>query len=232
MYILEGNIGAGKSTFLKLIEQHIPYISIGFEPLNNWHTEKSGQSLLQQFYEQPKRWAYTLETLALMSRVKEHMLEQKHTHDFRLVERSIYSGFYCFAKNSFQSGFLTDIEWSIYKEWFSFLTHNNCNVPDGFIYLKVDPEIAFERTKIRNRSAESSMTLSYLKDIDKLHSDFLLEKKGIDEKLKDVPVLVLDCNTDFEHNEKQFEQHCQKLSSFLQETKLNCSRANNTACRL
>lgn len=232
MYILEGNIGAGKSTFLKLIEQHIPYISIAFEPLNNWHTEGSGQSLLQHFYEEPKRWAYTLETLALMSRVKEHMLEQKQTHDFRLVERSIYSGFYCFAQNSYQSGFLNDIEWTIYKEWFSFLTCHNCNVPDGFIYLKVDPEIAFERTKIRNRSAESSLTLSYLKDIDKLHSDFLLEKKGIDEKLKNVPVLVLDCNTDFEHNPKQFEHHCQKLSAFLQETKLAGTCINNTECRL
>ncbi len=232
MYILEGNIGAGKSTFLKLIEQHIPYISIGLEPLNNWHTEENGQSLLQYFYEQPQRWAYTLETLALMSRVKEHIIEQKHEHEFRIVERSIYSGFYCFAQNSYQSGFLTDIEWSIYKEWFSFLTCTNCNVPDGFIYLKVDPEVAFERTKIRNRSAESSLTLSYLKNIDKLHSDFLLEKKGIDQKLKDVPVLVLDCNQDFEHNKKQFEQHCQKLNSFLQETKLNSSRTNTRVCQL
>jgi deoxyadenosine/deoxycytidine kinase len=219
MYIIEGNIGAGKSTFLKLINKQLPYVSIGLEPLNNWHTEESGKSLLRQFYEQPKRWAYTLETLALMSRVQEHMLEQKHTHELRIVERSIYSGFYCFAQNSYQSGFLTDIEWSVYKEWFHFLADNTCSIPQGFVYLKVDPEIALERIRMRNRSAESGITLSYLKDIDKLHSDFLLEKKNIDTKLKDVPVLVLDCNTDFEHNSKQLEQLLQNLGTFLLDNK-------------
>ena len=105
MYILEGNIGAGKSTFLKLIGDRMPNISVGLEPLNNWHSEKSGQSLLQQFYTDPKRWAFTLETVAMMSRVKEHMLEQHIPSSFRIVERSIYSGYYCFAQNSYDSGF-------------------------------------------------------------------------------------------------------------------------------
>lgn len=220
MYIVEGNIGAGKSTFLKLIGNQLPNISVGLEPLNNWHNENSGQSLLQQFYTNPQRWAFTLETLAMMSRVKEHILEQQHTSSLRIVERSIYSGYYCFAQNSYDSGFLTAIEWNIYKDWFNFLTKNNCDKPHGFIYLKVDPAVAFERTKKRNRSAESSLTLDYLKDIDKLHDSFLIEKKGIDEKLMNVPVLVLDCNDEFEENKEQFACHCRSLIAFLQDTAL------------
>ena len=218
MYVLEGNIGAGKSTFLKLIGTHLPQISVGLEPLNNWHSEDSGQSLLQHFYDNPKRWAFTLETLAMMSRVKEHILEQQHPINSRIVERSIYSGYYCFAQNSYKSGFLTDIEWNIYQDWFKFLTRNNCSAPHGFIYLKVDPVVAFERTKKRNRFAESSLSLDYLNDIDKLHNSFLLEKKGIADNLKDVPVLVLDCNTEFENDAAQFAQHCQKLTAFLHST--------------
>lgn len=218
MYILEGNIGAGKSTFLKLIGKQFPQISVGLEPLNNWHTESNGQSLLKQFYDNPKRWAFTLETLAMMSRVKEYLLDQQYSTPWRVVERSIYSGYYCFAKNSYLSGFLTDIEWNIYQDWFAFLTRNSCNAPQGFIYLKVDPIVAFERTKKRNRSAESGLSLDYLKDIDKLHDSFLIDKKSIDAKLSSVPVLVLDCNAEFEHDMAQFERHCMTLSSFLHNT--------------
>lgn len=218
MYILEGNIGAGKSTFLKMIAQHVPQVSVGLEPLNNWHTELSGQSLLKNFYENPHRWAYTLETLAMMSRIKEHQLEQQHPCNWRIVERSIYSGYYCFARNSYASGFLLDVEWNVYQDWFDFLTRNNCLPPQGFIYLKVDPEIAFERTKKRNRSAESSLTLDYLRHIDKLHDSFLINKIGIADSLKQVPVLVLDCNQEFELDKTQFEHHCKALGTFLQET--------------
>jgi deoxyadenosine/deoxycytidine kinase len=218
MYILEGNIGAGKSTFLKMIAQHEQEISVGLEPINNWHTESSGQSLLKNFYENPHRWAYTLETLAMMSRIKEHQLEQQHPSRWRVVERSIYSGYYCFARNSYASGFLLDIEWNIYQEWFDFLTRKNCLPPHGFIYLQVDPVIAFERTKKRNRSAESSLSLDYLKHIDKLHNAFLLNKIGIADTLKQIPVLVLNCNEDFESNASQFDNHRNALIKFLQET--------------
>ncbi len=218
MYILEGNIGAGKSTFLKLIGQHFPHISVCLEPIYNWHSENNGQSLLKQFYDNPKRWAFTLETLAMMSRVKEHLLEQQHKTISRIVERSIYSGYYCFAKNSYNSEFLTDIEWNIYQDWFAFLTHNNCKVPDGFIYLKVDPCVAIERIKKRNRSAEDGITLDYLSDINKLHDSFLIEKNGIDQALKDVPVLILDCNAEFEADKIQFAHHCHALSDFLHDS--------------
>lgn len=221
MYILEGNIGAGKSTFLKMIGHHFPHISAGLEPLNNWHSEKNGQSLLQKFYDDPKRWAFMLETVAMISRVKEHMLDQQHKNPWRVVERSVYSGYYCFAQNSYNSNFLTDLEWDAYKDWFTFLTKNNCQAPHGFIYLKVDPAIAFERTKKRNRSAESGLTLEYMQDIENLHNKFLIEKTDIQDSLKNVPVLVLDCNVEFETDATQFDNHCQALMTFLLETTKN-----------
>lgn len=218
MYILEGNIGAGKSTFLSLITRHLPHVSVGLEPLHNWHSESSGQSLLQNFYEDPVRWAYTLETLAMMSRIKEHQIEQTHPSPCRIVERSIYSGFHCFALNSYESGFLTPVEWSIYQEWFSCLTRHSCARPQGFIYLRIEPEIAFDRIKKRNRSAESSISLEYLTRINMLHDAFLLEKKGLDNALAQVPVLVLDSTIDFESNPVQLRNNCARLSHFLEHT--------------
>ena len=71
MYILEGNIGAGKSTFLRLLSEHMPAIGISLEPVHNWQKEVYGQSLLANFYQEPRRWAYTFETMTMICRIQD-----------------------------------------------------------------------------------------------------------------------------------------------------------------
>ena len=219
MYILEGNIGAGKSTFLKLIAQHMSDISIALEPLHNWQSAVYGQSLLTNFYQNPPRWAYTMETLAMMCRVQEHLKDQATSNSQLIVERSIYSGHYCFALNGYANGFMTELEWQMYTALFNFLIPNHCLPPQGFIYLKVDPTTAYERIKKRNRLAEKQITLKYLKQIDECHDQFLLHKQTMLPELKDIPVLVLDCNQEFEQNSSKFQEHCEQIRSFIMATK-------------
>src|SRR5579871_3924992 len=114
MYIIEGNIGAGKSTFLRLLSQYLPYIQPMHEPLHNWQSQVYGQSLLSNFYQDPIRWAYTLESLALICRVNDYLSKHNNT-TYVVAERSIYSGHYCFAHNSYANGYMTDIEWCVYN---------------------------------------------------------------------------------------------------------------------
>ena len=224
MYIVEGNIGAGKSTFLKLIEQHVPSISIALEPLHNWQQQVYGQSLLANFYQDPKRWAYTLETLAMICRVKEHIAEQNSVFSAsKIVERSIYSGHYCFTKNGYDNGFISEIEWQAYLTWFNFLIAGKCKPPHGFIYLKVDPLIAYERIKKRNRHAEKKITLHYLKQLDQRHEDFLIKKQDLLPGLSQVPVLVLDCNNEFESNTDQFKKHLYSVQQFIESPQIHVS---------
>jgi len=215
MYILEGNIGAGKSTFLKMLCKELSFISIGRETKNSWVTKVDGESLIANFYQTPKRWAYTLETLAMINRVAEHKTEQEKSYPFHIIERSIYSGYYCFAKNCYENGFLNEIEWNVYRQWYSFLTTDVCHIPQGFIYLRVDPDIAYERTKQRNRSEEKKITLGYLKQIHQHHESFLIDKISIHYEMVTTPVLVLDGNLDFEHNPEIFEKHCTAVEDFL-----------------
>ncbi len=215
MYIVEGNIGAGKSTFLTLIKQHLPHIDVTLEPLDNWQQKLTGQSLLANFYQEPKRWAYTFETLTMMSRVKDHVHEQSKADPRSVIERSIYSGHYCFARNSFETGFLTEAEWLVYCQWFNFLVPNTCKIPHGFIYLRVNPEVAYERVRKRNRYAEKKISLKYLKQIHQRHEDFLTHKKNILPELKNVPVLALDCNEEFETDLKKLKEHLEKVEQFL-----------------
>ncbi len=221
MYIVEGNIGAGKSTFLTLIGQQLPYISIALEPLHNWQKQVHGQSLLTNFYQDPQRWAYTLETFTMMCRVREHLHEQQSTKSNpvqpRLIERSIYSGHYCFGKNSYESGFMTDLEWKLYGEWFNFLILRKCLPPFGFIYLKVNPEIAYHRIKKRNRLSEKNLTLAYLRQINQRHEDFLINKINLLPELQNVPLLIIDCDEEFEKNPTQLEKHTENVKVFIEE---------------
>lgn len=68
---IEGNIGSGKSSILRIIRKHFPELRILEEPLEEW--EKVGDAnvnLLGLYYENPKRWGFTFQIYAFMSRLK------------------------------------------------------------------------------------------------------------------------------------------------------------------
>jgi deoxyadenosine/deoxycytidine kinase len=215
MYIIEGNIGAGKSTFLKLLQKQIPAVSIVLEPVQDWQKEIDGQSILANFYADPTRWAYSMELMTMIKRVEEHIKEQQHKDPLRFMERSIYSGHYCFAYNDYASGYLTELEWSIYLDWFNFLIPHTCITPKGFIYLRVSPDIAHNRIIKRSRNGESAISLEYINNIHTRHETFLIEKAHILPELASVPVLALDCNQDFESQPDLFSKHVDSLHEFI-----------------
>lgn len=219
MYILEGNIGVGKSTFLKKLKENLPELEVLTEPVNNWADQMFGQSLLENFYKETSRWAYTLENLAMIHRVKDHIEIQNRNNQNIVLERSIYSGHYCFAKNSFKNGHLNQIEWEVYEKWVNFL-HSNCQPPKGFIYLKADPEICFTRIKKRNRLSEKSLTLAYIRQIDEWHEKFLTRKEDLHKNLKNIPVLQINCDQDFENNPKILKAHLDKVEEFIKTTNM------------
>ena len=46
-------------------------------------------------------------------------------------------------------------------------------VPDGFIYLRAEPETCKQRMTLRARSEEGGVELTYLKELHDLHEDWL-----------------------------------------------------------
>lgn len=234
MFIIEGNIGAGKSTFLKLAGQALKNVTIDLEPVDCWQQQLFGQSLLGHFYTDPKRWAYTMETFTLMVRMADNIRRTTSLRDYQLtqvnnnsgvllnnllVERSIYSGRYCFASNSHQSGFMSDLEWGLYTQMFDFLTSKQHNplykIPTGFVYLKTSPEVAYQRTNQRKRIGESGIPVDYLSEISRKHDEFLLDKINLPAELQAVPVLVLDADTDFEINPAALQVMLDQLQNFI-----------------
>ncbi len=219
LIVLEGNIGAGKSTLLRLIKQNLP-VSIIAEPTDKWQQVAQDENLLDLFYKDTPRWAYTFQSYAFLTRVQsiiDHMAKA-HPQETFILERSVYCDRFCFAKNCYEAGFMTPLEWNIYKDWFAWLVESNhAPKPNGFIYLRVEPEIAFKRIQKRSRSEESAIPQAYLQALHDKHDDWLVYNKESCPSLKHVPVLTLDCNEEFEQDGQRQEQHLADIISFIEQ---------------
>jgi deoxyadenosine/deoxycytidine kinase len=217
LIVLEGNIGAGKSTLLKLIKAHLP-VSIIPEPTDKWQKTDHEDNLLDMFYKETARWAYTFQSYAFLTRVQSTMAHMKANPDSNLfiLERSVYCDRFCFAKNCYENGSMTQLEWNIYKDWFTWLVeYNQATRPDGFIYLRVDPEVSFQRAKKRNRSEETTLSKEYLQALHNKHEDWLIHQNEPCSSLKNIPVLTLDCNDEFENHEPRQTEHLAAIAQFM-----------------
>ncbi len=228
--IVEGNVGAGKSTFLKLIKQLLP-VDIIYEPHQQWQQVGGTENLLERFYNDTNRWAYTFQSYAFVTRVKElELAAKKASQNIQVLERSVFSDRYCFAQNCFELGSMNSLEWKLYQEWFGWLVENYTVKPHGFIYLRTDPAVCYRRMLKRNRSEESCVSLEYLHMLHDKHEDWLIHKKNISSYLNEIPVLILDCNKEFEADISQMDAHAERIGNFL--TTIQTSAQNqNLSCK-
>ncbi len=215
-FIVEGNIGAGKSTFLRLIQSRVD-AQVVYEPCAQWQNiAGSGENLLEKFYSDTKRWAYTFQTYAFVSRLVEQSKQMaSNTTGLQILERSVFSDRYCFASNAHAAGLMSPLEWTIYKEWFNWLVDQYVPRPTGFIYLQTNPNICFDRLKKRGRSEESIVALEYLEALHACHESWLIKKHNVAPYLQNVPVLVLDCNPEFEMDKAQLAAHGKAIAEFI-----------------
>lgn len=211
--IVEGNIGVGKSSFLKLLSDKID-CSVVSEP----HEKDIGKvgNLLEKFYEDTSRWAYTFQAYVFLARVLDQEINiAKSKKNILFFERSVFCDYHCFAKNCFEIGTMSKLEWDLYQEWFSWLVKKHVVLPEGFIYLRSNPEICFERMKIRNRKEESGVSLDYLKLLHKKHEDWLFHKKEVANCVANIPVLVLDRDKDWNKDLLEKDRLVNKVIDFF-----------------
>jgi deoxyadenosine/deoxycytidine kinase len=136
-------------------------------------------------------------------------------HEFLIFERSVFSDLHCFAKNCFELGTMTELEWDLYQEWYSWLVGHHVIIPAGFIYLQGTPEVCMGRLKMRNRQEEAGVPLSYLELMHQKHEDWLIHKKVLVESLADVPVLTLDRNTDWNAQASEKDRLIEQVSEYF-----------------
>lgn len=222
MVSIEGNVGVGKSTFLSFLQQHLDLDEL-FEPNELWQ-DVDGYNLLEQFFLNPTRWAYTCQSYILLTRIDQLLQEyQSLSGKACIIERSIYSGRYCFAQVAQELGLMDGLEWSLYcKLWDREKIRVPC-LPDGFVYLRTPASVCYDRIKRRGRFEEGPITLDYLQKIEQKYENWFMHKTGIDETIAAVPTLVLDFSKDLVQSVDMQQQYLQQIRDFLQNIQLKRS---------
>lgn len=202
--VVEGNIGSGKTTFLENFRDRDNTIDIIAEPVDKWRNCK-GHNLLEKMYSDPKRYSLLFQTYVQLTMLQQHTANMRSPKPFKIMERSLLSARYCFVENLYAEGKMEACEYEVISEWFNFIM--TCPQMDFkidlIVYLRTDPEVAYRRIMERERTEECKIPFQYIKDLHKLHEEWLYEKS----KFQPLPakVLVIDANDDLSELKSKYE---------------------------
>jgi deoxyadenosine/deoxycytidine kinase len=183
VFSVEGNIGSGKSTLVEYLKQqnglngyNVVYVQ---EPVDVWNTivDSSGKNIIELYYSNQKRYAFSFQMMAYITRLTQLKKIIKQSPDFSIIitERCLYTDYNIFAKMLYDSGLIEEIEYSIYCKWFNEFIDIDVS---GFIYVKTTPETCLKRINLRNRKGEE-ISYEYLLNCHNYHERWLENTKKL-----------------------------------------------------
>ena len=211
IFSIEGNIGSGKSTIVKHLQEMMQdersFVFVQ-EPVDTWESIKDDDdvSILANFYKSQKKFAFPFQMMAYISRLA---LLRKVIRDnpgkHIICERSVYTDRNVFAKMLREDGKITKINYSIYNMWFDeFLEDVKI---DNYIYIKASPFVCCTRINKRNRSGEEGIPVEYLQRCGMAHDEWLLQNNNN---------LVLDVNQNVEENPQILQRWMQEIKNYIE----------------
>ena len=147
--VIDGNIGSGKTTQLRMLGAEVQC-----EPIDEWP--------LKEFYEDKQRWAFLLQMSILKSFVKRSSFKG-------VWERSPESSKYVFWKMLRDQDIGTDDEDAVYR----FFYEQNAWKPDIHVYIRTEPEECFRRLKERQQTGDKNITLEYVKMVHEYYENYI-----------------------------------------------------------
>jgi deoxyadenosine/deoxycytidine kinase len=186
--VIEGNIGAGKTTLATWISEEFNARLILERFADN--------PFLPKFYDDPEKYSFPLELSFLASRYKQLKEE--------LVPQDLFRAFtvadYYFMKSLvFASSTLKGDEYNLYRQIF-YIIYGSLPRPDIFVYLHLSPDRLLQNIGKRGRNYEKSITREYLKNIQESYFTFF--RQNPENKF-----LVIDIeNIDFVANQSHYRK--------------------------
>lgn len=191
--VIEGNIGAGKTSLAKRISRDFNGKLI---------LEKFADNpFLPKFYKNPERYAFPLELTFLAERY--HQLNRE------LSNRDLFKSFtiadYYFMKSLiFAKSTLADDEYNLYRQLFDII-YETLPRPDLFVYLHLHPDNLLSNIKKRGRDYEQTINAGYLEKIQDGYFEFFRQQP-------DISFLVIDTNDiDFINNAEDYQELVQNI---------------------
>lgn len=186
--VIEGNIGAGKTTLsTKLAEEYNAKLIL---------EQYADNPFLPKFYSNPEKYSFPLEMSFLAERYEQLRNE--------LEDRDLFKSFaladYYFMKSLiFSQSTLTEDEYQLYRQIFNII-YKTLPKPDLYIYLHVNVENLISNIKKRGRDYEQSISADYLKNIQDSYFSYF-------KQLNDIKCVVIDTNNiDFVNSASDYEK--------------------------
>ena len=194
IYSIEGNIGSGKSTLVRIMKEYfknVDNVIFADEPVDDWMQIKDskGEDILTKFYNDQYKYGFPFQMMAYISRIAIlKKLVKENPNAIIFTERSVYTDKMVFAQMLHDQGKIGEVEFAIYNQWFdNFLDEIDVV---GNIYIKTDPSKCFERIIKRNRPGET-IPLEYLELCHQYHDNWLNNQTNSN-------TILFDGNTDLE----------------------------------
>lgn len=183
---VEGNIGAGKTSFATMVSQDFNAKLILERFKDN--------PFLPKFYEDQPRYAFSLEMSFLADRYQQladDIAQYDLFTDFVISDYDVFKSL-IFAKITLQED-----EYSLYHKLFNIM-YKELVKPDLYIYLYQNTERLLANIKKRGRDYEQNIQQDYLANINQSYLSFIKSQPGLNVRIIDISEL------DFVNNRKDY----------------------------
>ena len=185
--VIEGNIGAGKTTLATRIAEEFNARLILERFADN--------PFLPKFYSDPDKYSFPLELSFLADRykqLKEELVSQELFKSFTIAD-------YYFMKSLvFAASTLNGDEYNLYRQIF-YIIYGSLPKPDIYVYLHLRTDRLIENINKRGRTFEKSITREYLEKIQESYFSFFRQNP-------ENRYLIIDINNiDFVENGDQYK---------------------------
>nr|CAH7767014.1 unnamed protein product [Callosobruchus chinensis] len=203
---IEGNIAAGKSTFLKFFDKNAS-IETYPEPIDMWRNV-NGHNLFNLVYADSDEWLRVFQSYVLLTRLAVQTSKPKNSSTtVQIFERSVQSSRFCFMEQAHNNNNIHGADYAVLDQWYKWIRANHDISLDLIVYLRCPPEVAYERAKQRGRPEEADVPLEYLQQLHETHEKWLIS----DDSPNTIPVVVFNVDTTIEEVEEQYRMNQDKI---------------------
>ena len=209
--IVDGVIGAGKTTVISLIEKEINKernnettnkinkygnlkVKAIYEPVKLWNDT----GVLQYFYKDIPKHCYEFQTYSFITRI-ESVIEELYNNqdaDVYILERSIWTDKYIFLELLKDS--IGELRMTMYNKWWTMWSYIMPMRVDKWVLLDTSLEESLKRITFRNRNGESAVDKDYQTKLYNKHIEFYNTLKKENKPVVIIESSIMD--TDFIKN--------------------------------
>ena len=208
---IDGGIGSGKSTSvdqLKSAFKNMPNVCFIQEPVDTvWNqvVDENGETVLANFYKNPKEHAFKFQMMAYISRLSILLDAVRNPeNDIIVTERCVETDRNVFEKMLYTQGQIDLIEHTIYNMWFDEFNRDVCVT--GIIYIRASAETCITRISHRAREGEI-ISPAYISECNAYHEDWIMN----DPRSK----LIIDADKDTVNDSAAADDKILRMITFI-----------------